>query len=615
MIRKLFPVLIPALLVGSAAAHAQPVDELTGIWRADLGFGPKLHGLLVVRRSGAAYSASIGGQRATSSGHGDEVRLAFGRNGGFRGRVRFHSLTGFWIRPTSQMQSLGDPGGSGSSYATPMRLSEVSPGVWRGDVRPLSSRFTLWLSVFRADDGAITAAFRNPQLNSTGGAPRFRVSRNGSAIIFSAKAGDREITHSAALLKNPARLRIDWPDAGGTVDLTRRRGADAAAFFPRPPGSAAYVYRQPPQLTDGWRTAPASAVGMDGKVLEGIIRDIAASDPTVRGPRLIHSILVAHRDRLVLEEYFYGFNRTTPHDTRSAAKTLGSVMLGSSPARVAGLSSDSRIYGLLRSLGPFSNPDPRKAGITLAHLMTHTSGLACNDNDDNSPGNEATMQSQKAEPNWWRYTLNLPQQFAPGTRYAYCSANSNLVGAALTEGTGTWIPELFRKTVAEPLQFGEWHWNLMPNGEGYLGGGAFLLPRDLLKVGQTYLDGGVWNGQRIVPASWVQVSTAPHVEVSPATTGLGEDEFSNFYLRAEDGFGWHLNTLKSGGRSYRTYGATGNGGQLLIIVPEADLAVVFTGGNYGQGGVWLRWAQQIVGDRIIPAITGARQSPIAMMFN
>jgi CubicO group peptidase (beta-lactamase class C family) len=234
--------------------------------------------------------------------------------------------------------------------------------------------------------------------------------------------------------------------------------------------------------------------------------------------------------------------------------------------------------------------------------MTHTSGLACNDNDDNSPGNEATMQSQKAEPNWWRYTLNLPQQFAPGTRYAYCSANSNLVGAALTEGTGTWIPELFRKTVAEPLQFGEWHWNLMPNGEGYLGGGAFLLPRDLLKVGQTYLDGGVWNGRRIVPASWVQVSTAPHVEVSPATTGLGEDEFSNFYLRAEDGFGWHLNTLKSGGRSYRTYGATGNGGQLLIIVPEADLAVVFTGGNYGQGGVWLRWAQQIVGDRIIPAI-------------
>jgi CubicO group peptidase (beta-lactamase class C family) len=501
------------------------------------------------------------------------------------------------------MQSLGDPGGSGSSYATPVRFERSSPGVWRGDVRPLISRFTLWLYVFKADDGAVTAAFRNPQLNSTGGAARFQVNRKGDAVIFSAKGGDREITHSAMLLKNPDRIRVQWPDAGRALELTRRSGAEAAAFFPRAPGSAPYAYQRPPQLADGWRTTRASTVGIDEKELQDVIRNIAASDPTASGPRLMHSILVAHRGRLVLEEYFYGFDRATPHDTRSAAKTFGSILLGTAPVRAAGLSAGSRIYDVMRSLGPFANPDPRKSQIRLSHLMTHTSGLACNDNDDNSPGNEARMQSQTAEPNWWRYTLNLPQQFDPGTRYAYCSANSNLVGGALTQATRTWIPELFRKTIAEPLQFGEWHWNLMPDGEGYLGGGAFLLPRDLLKVGQMYLDGGIWNGRRVVPARWVQLSTAPHVDVTPATTGLSEDEFSNFYLRAHDSFAWHLNTLKAGERSYRTYGATGNGGQLLIVVPEADLAVVFTGGNYGQGGVWLRWAQQIVGDKIIPAIT------------
>jgi CubicO group peptidase (beta-lactamase class C family) len=313
----------------------------------------------------------------------------------------------------------------------------------------------------------------------------------------------------------------------------------------------------------------------------------------------MHSILVAYRGRLVLEEYFYGFDRATPHDTRSAAKTFGSVMLGTAPARVAGLSPASRIYDVMRSLGPFANPDSRKSQITLAHLLTHTSGLACNDNDDNSPGNEATMQSQRPEPNWWHYTLNLPQQFDPGTRYAYCSANSNLVGGALTQATRRWIPELFRETIAEPLQFGEWHWNLMPNGEGYLGGGAFLLPRDLLKVGQMYLDGGMWNGRRIVPAEWVKESTKPRVDINPQTTGLSEDDFNNFYIRAQDGLAWHLGELKAGGR---TYGATGNGGQILLVVPDADLAVVFTGGNYGQGGVWLRWAQQIVGDKIIPAM-------------
>ncbi|MFL6763800.1 MAG: hypothetical protein ACJ8FO_01220, partial [Sphingomicrobium sp.] len=74
------------------------------------------------------------------------------------------------------------------------------------------------------------------------------------------------------------------------------------------------------------------------------------------------------------------------------------------------------------------------------------------------------------------------------------------------------------------------------------------------------------------------------------------------YGLADDGYAWHLNDLKVGARVYKDYEATGNGGQLLIVVPEADLVVVFTGGNYGQGGVWLRWAQQIVGDKIIPAM-------------
>lgn len=160
----------------------------------------------------------------------------------------------------------------------------------------------------------------------------------------------------------------------------------------------------------------------------------------------------------------------------------------------------------------------------------------------------------------------------------------------------------FRKTVADPMQFGEWHWNLMPTGEGYLGGGAFMLPRDFLKIGQMYLDGGMWNGRRILPVDWVAKSTRAHAEVTPQTTGLSDEEFGNFYIKGADGLAWHLGILKTADRTYPTYSAVGNGGQLLIVVPDADLVVLFTGGNYGQGGVWLRWPQQIVGDKIIPAL-------------
>lgn len=595
-----------AALFFSAPAIAQEPPSLEGVWGTQLRLGPDLRGPLLVRRAGGRWIASVGKETTVFAARESDLRFAFGRRGGFRGQLEDNRIVGFWMQPAGNSPEQEDMGGASQPFATPINLSQVGPNRWRGTIRPLDVQFTLWLSIFRAANGSLMAAFRNPELNSNGGASRFRVIQEGDRLRFQFKEDEFDIRHDGQWLHSPDRIRLQWPDVHRTLELTRRRGSAAAAFFPRPPGSAPYVYRRPPQLAGGWRTASAASTGIDEAVLQSLVRGIAGSDPTARPPTLMHSILVAHRGRLVLEEYFYGFARSTVHDIRSAGKTFGSVLLGTAPARRAGLAPDSRIYERLRGLGPFANPDPRKARITLADLMTHTSGLACNDNDDKSPGNESTMQMQKAEPNWWRYTLNLPMAHVPGVRYAYCSANSNLIGGALTQATGTWLPELFRRTIAEPLQFGEWHWNLMDNGDGYLGGGAFLRPRDFLKVGQVYLDGGVWNGRRIVPADWVRVSTRPVIEISPETTGLSAEDFSNFYGRGKDALAWHTGSVTSGGRTYAFYSAGGNGGQLLVVVPDADLAVVFTGGNYGQGGVWTRWPQLFIGDRIIPAIRGGK---------
>lgn len=79
-------------------------------------------------------------------------------------------------------------------------------------------------------------------------------------------------------------------------------------------------------------------------------------------------------------------------------------------------------------------------------------------------------------------------------------------------------------------------------------------------------------------------------------------DFANNYGAGFDAYTWHLNELRAGGRAYREYEASGNGGQLLIVVPDAGLVVVFTGGNYLQGGIWNRWRHTIVADQIIPAI-------------
>jgi CubicO group peptidase (beta-lactamase class C family) len=584
------------------------IDPLTGIWVSETKFIPALKGELTVAHRGATWRASLSGAEIGFQVTGASVAFQFSGNlGQFRGRLidEGRAIEGFWLQPSAVTEAQPNPTATSQDFATPITLRRVRRGMWRGLVRPLEESFTLYLKIFRNAEGALTGAFRNPEINSNGGSSHFSVTREGDSVSFSVRPdpAQPEIRHNAVLAHSPDRLRIFWPDLGRTIELKRLALSEVASFFPRPPSEPGYVYSQPPITGDGWKTARARDVGIDEDALTRLVQRLIEGDPSARRPSLVHSLLVARHGKLVLEEYFFGFNRDKPHDMRSAGKTFASVMLGAAMMRGTRLSPETPVYNLLEGFGPFANPDPRKSQITLAHLLTHNSGLACDDNDNASPGNEGTMQTQRKQPDWWKYTLDLPVAHDPGSRYAYCSANINLVGAALTTATGDWLPKLFERTVARPLQFGSYYWNLMPNGEGYLGGGVFLRPRDLLKLGQAYLDGGVWNGRRIVAASWITDSTAPHAHISPLTTGLSPEQFPMFYGEADDGYAWHLGQLRVGERTFRDYAATGNGGQLLILVPELDLTVVFTGGNYMQGGIWGRWPQEIVGGMIIPAIS------------
>jgi CubicO group peptidase (beta-lactamase class C family) len=592
---------VSLLVLSSTQARAQE-NDLLGLWASETTFAAALQGELTLQHTAQRWLARIGAAEAACTTEGESMRCAFSPDlGYYRGAlVKGEPTAGWWVRPSGETEDRDDPGGSGQSFAGRLELRKSGAGEWRGTVQPLEDRFNLYLRISRNDEGELVGAFRNPDLNSTGGASYFLVSRDGDTVHFQRRAQDgTEIRHEATLVRSPARLKMLWKDLGAVLELTRREPAQAAAAFSRPPGEPKYAYRKPPQLDDGWTTADASDVGLDGAVLARLVQRLSDTDPFVRGAPLIHSLLVARRGKLVLEEYFFGYSREMPHDTRSAGKTFSSIMLGAAMLQGVKISHETPIYELLAARGPFANPDPRKARITLAHLMTHSSGLDCDDNNPDSLGNEGTMTTQRAQPDWWKYTLDLRQVYDPGTHYAYCSANTNLVGGALTTATRTWLPDLFDRSVARPLQFGRYYWNISANGEGYQGGGAFVRSRDLLKIGELYLDGGVWNGKRIVSPEWVALSTQKHIEITPATTGLSGEEFGNSYSEGADGFTWHLGDLRVGDRVYKQYQASGNGGQLVIVVPDAQLTVGITAGNYLQGGIWGRWTDQIVAREII----------------
>ena len=249
------------------------------------------------------------------------------------------------------------------------------------------------------------------------------------------------------------------------------------------PSDGRYTYAPPVGDDDGWKSAPARAVGFDEQKLQALVQSIADTLPTLARAPFIHSLLIARNGKLVLEEYFAGFQRDFVRDTRSASKTFASVLLGAAMRGGVAITPETPIASVLGYAAPFANSDPRKQRLTLANLMTHSSGLACDDNDDNSPGNENTLWTQSAQPDFWKFMLDLPMASDPGTRYAYCSGGMNLVGGALTVATKTWLPELFDRTLARLLQFGRHYFNLSPALEGYLGGGMRVRPRDFLKAG------------------------------------------------------------------------------------------------------------------------------------
>jgi CubicO group peptidase (beta-lactamase class C family) len=394
--------------------------------------------------------------------------------------------------------------------------------------------------------------FRNPEVNWPGRAGWYGVERDGSTITFVAPRTGKVQWRQAY---DSAQRTITF-DFGGSVVLHPRTREEAVGLMARSPSLAPYEYRQPVDLADGWRLASASAVGLDTTALQALVRELVAADPLSDTLPRVHSLLIARRGRLVLDEYFRGYSADQLHDLRSASKTMTSVMFGAAMRRDKTLSVATHV-----SATP----------ITVAQLLTHTSGVACDDDDEASPGNEDTMQSQHAQDDWYKFFVALPTRYAPGTHYAYCSAGINMVGSIIGQASHMWLPMFFDRYVAQPMHISHYAVNLMPSGEAYSGGGMHMRPRDFLKFGQLYLGGGQLNGVRIVSERWARQSTSHQVDRPDGST---------------DGFGWHRHVIAIGQRSYQTYEASGNGGQFVVVVPDLQLVVAVTAGNYGQYSIW-----------------------------
>jgi CubicO group peptidase (beta-lactamase class C family) len=366
---------------------------------------------------------------------------------------------------------------------------------------------------------------------------------------------------------------------------------DAPERPPRLPGEGGDLGARPAAGPDGWPTAAPAEVGIDTALISGMVAAVARQDFS-----LIHSVLVARSGRLAVEEYFYGYDRDTWHDMRSASKSLTSTLVGLAIQEGFIANASATALPFFPQYRRYDNWDPRKADITVRDLLTMSSGLDANDSDSRSVASEEAYQSQVAQPDWVKLALDAPMVADPGTRVVYGGANPLILGGILAATVDEPVEWFADRTLFAPLGIDQYRFYVSPTGIVYMGGGLYLRPRDMLKYGQLYLGGGVWQGRRILAQEWIDESWGQYGRLEPL------DRNGHQY-----GYLWWHHRYDINGQTIATVEARGNGGQYVFVVPSLDLVVVITAGNYRQGLQATRQPEEIMRQYILPAILGPQR--------
>jgi len=317
--------------------------------------------------------------------------------------------------------------------------------------------------------------------------------------------------------------------------------------------------------------------GIDAAALEsayGEAREIPGS----------FSLLVQRNGVLVAEEYFHGFTPDSLHDVRSVTKSVISLLVGIAI-------QEGFIPSVNEPIGTWLAPvvdsiREEVAGITLRSFLMMSSGLDWHELDRGSSYSE-----------WWasddmvQHVVDLPIVHQPGARFIYNTGASHLLSVILTEATGMPTLDFARQYLFDPMDFSGASW-LQENRGYYTGGmGLRITARDMMKIGQMFLDGGLYEGTRIVPSDWVSESTAPRLDTRDAVP------FGPAY-----GYLWWVG--EGGGRDF--YFANGYGGQFILVDPDLELVIVaqssWRGTNWDEAGEQWYEVLSLIVEGILPAV-------------
>ena len=291
----------------------------------------------------------------------------------------------------------------------------------------------------------------------------------------------------------------------------------------------------------------------------------------------VQSLIIEKGDSILYEEYRGRMNRDRPTNTKSASKSVLSLLIGIAI-------EEGFIESVDEPIGQFfpdyfdANPDSAKEAITIKDLLTMRSGL-----ETTSFHNYGRWVLNR---NWTRFALSQPMEGEPGGRMIYSTGTSHLLSVILTRTSGMSTRAFANQYLFRPMNIRVGGWDRDPQGY-YMGGNNLALsPLALLKIGRLMLDLGEYNGEQLVTAAWILDSVKIYTR----------SNFNNYNF----GYMWWRKTVND----TEVVFAWGNGGQYILILPEQDAVVSITS-NVESGESSRRYQRQVfrfLGEVIVPFV-------------
>jgi CubicO group peptidase (beta-lactamase class C family) len=265
-------------------------------------------------------------------------------------------------------------------------------------------------------------------------------------------------------------------------------------------------------------------------------------------PRL-HSLLVSQGGAIALEHYAPGHRATRLANVKSVSKSIISTLIGIAIEKqlIAGVREPIvRWFPELRK-----DADKRKQAITIEDLLTMRSGL-----ESTSGENYGSWVRSR---NWVRSALERPMVSDPGSSMEYSTGTSHILSAILTKASRKSTHQFATEALAKPLGLSLAQWPRDPQGI-YFGGNEMLMtPRQMIALGELYLNRGAVRGRQLLSSAWIESSCTPRTR-------------SRWDPDREYGYGWWMQTF--GG--HRACFAWGFGGQYIFVFRDLSLVVAVT---------------------------------------